>query len=209
MGNLLRRREMILSGGGLPEWDYEWDYTMGLPSGDMTRYSNLSTVYESLVSDGLRMETTGNGAILRYQNGTTLMASTGVIEAKMKFACRSSNYGGWVFIRFSNGTNGIAICFVQLSTAVAGQKIVLWDTTSALSYATQIGSFVSNRYYVVRCVLKGEFADVYIDGNLVAENVDASTIAYTTTTNFGVQGLKERTHHYGQFEYVKIKAGRI
>ena len=59
MGDLLRRRMMILPGDGLPEWDYEWDYTMGLLSNNGWEKKVSGTASETLTSTGDSLKSSG------------------------------------------------------------------------------------------------------------------------------------------------------
>lgn len=194
--------------GGRPEWDYEWDYTKGLPTLPPLRQGASGTYNVTLVSDGLRLETnsiTTTNSYVFYifsdADNTKIVSDVGVIEAKMRCRFRGSNNGGYGVLRLSNGTDGVNVLFNN-------GKVRLWDASGA-GYGTQISTYTSNTWYVVRIELDNGVGRVYINDVLVKDNIDASTMYYTSSSVFGAQNFREYTYHYAEFEYVKLKVGRL
>lgn len=199
--NNLRRRELAV-----PEWDYVWDYTMGGPASNGWTLNKTTNAKTSMVDGAVRLETSGNSQYISYSVDNT-NADVGVIEAKMLVQRRASNDNGYGRLCFSNGTDGIHVIMVAKKDDVTS-KFLIWDSSNA-SEMTQLGSFTKNTYYVVRIELNNGVGKVYINGNLVASGIQSNTCRYATKTRFGCEAFTEYTNHYAQFEYVKIKVGRL
>lgn len=199
---------MALKSSSVPEWDYEWDYTMGYPFSPMTK-DTRGTVTELLVDDGLRLRTasgTGN-RLIGYRNGSELCADVGAIEVKMKVKYRSTSAGGYARATFSNGTNGINAIFSAESTT-SGK--ILIGTSSGIASSTVIGTFTSDVYKVIRIELENGVGKVYIDGVLAQSGIASSSIYYSNQTGFYAFNFKENNdYHYAQYEYFKVKVGRL
>ena len=164
MGNLLtRRRELILASGGSSEWDYEWDYTMGLPTsygwtrtgsalGDKTKYS-LEDEYVKLyvLSNAYNIHLVAPGS----------NNSVGVLEAV--YATSSLSNYQLSYLTFSDGeTFGITLR-TQYSTNYKG--IYLVDGTG-MSTNTKLVSLTRNHYYKMRIESDGTNGKVWIDDEL-------------------------------------------
>ena len=207
MGELLRRR-IALAGSSLPEWDYEWDYTMGYPFAPLEKDSR-GTVTELLVSDGLRLRTaSGSGnRLIGYRSTSDLCAAVGAIEAKVKVKYRSANAGGYTRVGFSNGTNGINVILSAFSSSSG--KIILGNAQGD-GNGTVIGTFTSDVYKVIRVELENGVGKVYVDGVLAASNLASSSMYYANQTAFYAFNFKEdNDYHYAQYEYFKVKLGRL
>lgn len=186
-------------------WDYIWDYTMGKPDANGWSLSKTGTTAQSIVSEGLKLTTSTSSSYCYYRPPSPYNDACGAIEAKFKLTHGSSGTGsGYARLCFSNGTNGCHI-FARLSTVDDG--LFLYDGVG-VNESTRIASFPLGVFQTVRCVLDNGKGSVYLNGNLVASNVDASQIKYSGNTSFWWQGAGT-TNNYATFEYVKVRVGRI
>lgn len=180
-------------------WDFEWTYADGLI--ENTEYwikSSGSTGTTSMVSDGEKIVGGNPGYTQLYPNGAPFMYMTngyGVMEFTV--------YGKWdvlptvaVFtVNTGNSEKTRRICLKVL----AG-KWCLRDTNG-----TPIGDALTDTVYTVRIELKGTVGDIYINGTLVAGNVDTSTM-----TTGGANSVTVNEHQtYTVLQSMKIKSGGV
>ena len=202
--------------GSLPEWDFEWDYTMGLPDSptlSKTWYHYTSgTIATNIVSDGLRL---GNASIIGYNMYTSdaphaiAVNGNGVIEAKMKVKRRASNAAGFGRLVLGTGVADVGVAIAFSAKSGTSGNIYLCDN-STFDLGTKIGTFSSDVFKVVRLVLENNIGSVYLDGVKVKDNIDPTTIYVEASSAWGAFNFREApTGHYATYEYVKVKSGRV
>lgn len=189
MGNLLRRREMILANATPSEWDYEWYYTDGLPTNDGWTKTGADT--PSMTSTGLQVS--------RSYFTKNVAITNGVIEAKFVIpSYRTSMNSNRALLRIGDATNCIYVLFYRYNA----QKIVLYDASNlSSSDPTSIGSFSWGGEYVVRININGATGSVEINDVTVKDNIDTTTMYSPGTLLWG------NNAQYGRsvWQYVKYK----
>ena len=204
MGDLLiRRRELILDGNApLPEWDYEWDYTKGLPTATGWTKETLGTTTEAIESTYLKVTVKGaSGNYIRYKNNDYLV-NKGVIEVQFK-GVTSNNIGFRVSI--SNGTSGLAIRH-QYSSSYKG--IYLLDNATFSNCTKLVTSSSATTTYTVRLEIDNGVGQVYINDSLKASDVDLSTIVVNNNLTMFQFNESSTGTVTGRFYHVRLKLNR-
>ena len=193
------------------EWDYEWDYTMGMPSADDWSHVTSGTSTTTIESTGLKLTNSSSSGWNTFYF-KRFGASTAVFEIKMKVKYRATNAGGFGIVTLHNSGsstgNSISVAF---STKSATSGKIYLPTVSTWDEGTQIGTFSSDVYKVVRIELDNNVGRVYLNGVLAADNIDPTQLhGYQGDTVFSAYHFKEGgTYHYLMIEYIKIKLGRL
>ena len=194
MGDILRRRQLMLVESSVREWDYEWDSTKGLLNANNNgwTYNTVgSTGYAcTIVEDYLRFR--GSSSNYKYYSYSRTYA-TGVMEAEIYVATN-----GIMLLAFSNGEHSIGINLRGSGTT----GIYLGTGTS-----TMLQSASAAKKYKIRLVLKdGLLGDVYVDDVLKAEDADISS---NTVTNIRVTGRGSGSGNvYSRLYSLKMKFNR-
>lgn len=201
MGDILRRREMMVQAGASPEWDYEWDVDDGSLDNNGFTFSTSGTSTITLGTESTILVAKGGTdsyARVRYPQNYT----SGVLEARIRTGSRSNWYS---YISLSNGTNSISVR-PQVSSGVA--SIYLCNASSRTDM-TVLGSCAASTYYTIKLVLNNGYGDVYIDDVLKASHVDVTTIL-KQQTHTGVILYAGSTSTYQMNIYsLKMKFNRI
>jgi len=205
MGDILRRRQLMRAEASLPEWDYEWDYTKGLPAETGWTKQTNKTTSEVIESTYLKV-TSGGGSsnYIRYVNSNYL-TSKGVIEVDFAGVTSSNTI---FYISISDGTNGLSVRSYYTSSY---KGIYLGDASSIANCTKLITSSKATNRYVVKLVIDNGYGDVYINNTLYASNIDLSTIVNSyTLTQFRFSNNSTGSGSVtGRFYSVKVKVGRI
>lgn len=197
MGDLLRRRMMILPGDGLPEWDYEWDYTMGLLSNNGWEKKVSGTASETLTSTGDSLKSSGNGYV--YVHKEDFDVPIGVIEVTFYVTGFAGLAPTNTRICFSNGAKGIQICS-------PGGQLRLFDSNIPNKGTILGAKLAGNIDYTLRLVLNGQVGEVWLDGVRLISDVDISTIYYSAKTAIWSQ---EQNNYETVVKSVKLRKNRI
>ncbi len=184
--------ESLIAGYGGNEWDYEWNYTDGLPENNgMTKTINGSPTIQ-MDEDGLYVRSAGTSYV-RYDFATPTMTNgMGVVEVVAVIACEEGLNGYNLRLMASNGVDGGSILTPNL-------KICHMTGTSP-SGATQIGTYTKNLETTFTVIMNGSTFDVYANGALVASGLNCSASKYCTNNRVFVQQTG--------VGYVKLKAIR-
>lgn len=203
MGELLRRREMMQEAGGGPEWDVEWDYTMGLPNANgLFSLTTNGTASASLTSSSVDLSVQTNGSWIAYDY--TTFYPKAVIEVKIRTT--GSNNTFWRLSLSADGAKGAAVRG-QISSGVNG---IYYVNNTNISSCTRLMETAYSTDYIVRIVMDAGYADVYVNGTLVASHVDiSSTAMYSTLTRFSFQCVGSGIAKVMRLYYIKMKLGRI
>lgn len=208
MGDILRRRGMMVvpsSGPSpLPEWDYEWDYSDGLPTATGWTKGTSQTTSEAIEDTYLKVTSGGgSGNYIRYTNSSYL-TSKGVLEVKFRGVSSSNT----IFtIGISDGTNGLSVQSIYTSSY---KGIYLCDASSTANRTKLLSLSSATGTYTVKLVIDNGYGSVYINGTLYADNVDLSTIvSFKTLTQFRFANNSTGSGTVtGRFYSVKVKVGR-
>ena len=204
MGDILtRRRELILASGSQPEWDIDWDYTMGLPTANgWTRTdSSGSNASQTLRDNDVRIYVKNSSYNLIYSAGTN--NSVGAIE--VDFA-HTNNYGV-LLLFFGDGESSALGIRAQYNANYKG--IYLFDS-SGVATMTKIQSISQNTYYKVRLVTDGTYGYVYVNDSLKANQVDLSTISTSNyQTRCTITSTGSSNANYTTIKSLRAKFGRI
>ena len=170
---LMRRRGMMAADQGTPTaWDYEWNYSDGLPENNGITKTTSGTSTITMTSDGLKVSNAANSWV-RYTLPTATMTA-GIIECTFVGLFNSSAQGSQnLRLCASNGTNGG-------HTLECMDKFRLLDTTLGPYRGTAIADYENSTEYTVRIELNGSTFDVYINGQAVVSGVQCSGIYYAT-----------------------------
>lgn len=179
-------------------WDFEWDYTMGLPENNgMTKTISGTVLVYSLTEDGLNIST-NNSSYVALALPTTTM-TTGVAECT--FIPHNSTNGGTQNLRLnaSNGSNGGA----TLMTTGYFRRM---DNSSGPNIATAFYRYVNDTEYTERIVLKGTKFDVYINGELALQDSPCSSILFCTVNRVMIQNTL--SGYYTTIKKIRYKFNR-
>ena len=177
----------------VPDWDYEWDYTKGLLDAN-------GNGFEKLTSGGSVSIT---GTYLQFAGSSSSYTSyamptgytTGVMEAELYTTSNAQ-----MRLYFGNGEYGIGI---RLQTSSNYKGIYLGNTLT-----TKLVTAAASTKYTIRIVLKGTTGDVYVNGNLVSEDTDVTSL--TACSKISVFGLGTGSASQKSRLYsIKMKFGRI
>lgn len=198
MGNLLtRRREMILAAKAPSEWDSEWKFANGAPT----------------VKGWVRGGSSGNEAmtatgyqIRGYYYTQDVTTTKGIIEAKLKIINERSNLtASRALLRIGDANNSILVIFANYSSTIG---IYLNDYSSSLGggnvvKGTKIGDFQLGGEYTVKITIDGAVGSVEINGVLVKDNINTSTMY----NKGGVLFRGSDSQYYGSiWQYVRFKS---
>lgn len=181
MDGFLRRRTMMSPPASSPgdTWDFEWDYTMGLPENNgMTKTTSGTPLVYSLTEDGLKISTRNNSYVALALPTATMV--TGVAECTFIPHNNTSNGSQNLRLNASNGTNGGA-------TLMSANYFRRMDNSSVPGSSTPILQFVNDTEYTERIVLKGTTFDVYINGELALQDSPCSSILFCTVNRVMIQ----------------------
>ncbi len=143
-----------------------WSYTDGLPGDNGLTKTEDGTVTETLEAADLKLSVGGgNGKYVRYSYDYT--PTGGVLEARIK----TSSPQNFFYVFALKDVFGLR---AQVSGNYKG--FYLCDDASTISAMTKIADMELNTVYTVRIVLDSGYADVYINGSLISQHVDTSTI---------------------------------
>lgn len=204
MDGIVRRRGMmeIPSSTPVETWDFEWDYTMGLPENNgMTKTASGEFAFSiEMTADGLKVQQniTGNYYV-RYDAPTEIMSNGyGVGEATYVVHPINDSNRPNVRLLVSNGSNGGG-------TTTPNEMLKLYDANT-VSGGTTIAHYDADTEITERIVLKGETFDVYLNGALVLSDYLCSNILYSTANRVFAQGMNGG---YAIFKSIKFKFNRI
>lgn len=183
----------------VPEWDYEWDYSMGLLSSNgWTKYVSGSAT-ETLVSNGVQLKSPNSGYVT-LRNPDRFNLSKGVIECVLRCNNFNTSYNVQNFrVCFSNGTNGIQV--------YAPKRVLRIMDAAAVASGTSLGVNLStNTDYTIKIVLDNGYGQVWLNGSMLRDNIDASTMYYAGNTSIWSQNQR---NNYTIVKSVKLKLGRV
>ena len=198
MGNLLRRRELILPSASPSEWDDVWEYTDGAPTVDGWVQSGSGS--GASVSTGYR--TRG----VTYDKADVLTTS-GVLEAHFQIINeRSTMVGVRAGLRIGNASNAVVVLFNSYSSAhniyLPTHKNSGWAAASDNRNGTQIGTFTLGGWYKVKLTIDGSVGTVEINDEVVADNIDTAGLYLKG----GLRFSGSSSSYFGSiWQYVKYK----
>ena len=164
MGNILRRRGMMVPGESTPrEWDYEWLPSMGKPEDNGMTLRTEGTYSNNLYNTYIALTQGGSSNYIIYNYPNTYQ--TGVAEYRVSIQGSNAKF----YLYFGNGTYGIGARF-QYSSSYKGIYLGPGTTTKLITAELET-------VYKVKLVLKGTTGDVYVDDVLLAEDVDVTAMA--------------------------------
>ena len=175
MGDILRRRQMMLEKSEPGEWDYEWDASKGLlqNNGNGWTYTVVGSTGYACAISGDHLQFRGSSSNYKVYSYPTNYA-IGVLEVEINVY--SSN--GIMQIWLSDGEHGIAV----YARPGSSYGIYLGSGTSG----TKLTGLTNNTKHTVRLVMKPNLlGDVYVDDVLKTEDVDLSTNSYDVTKILG------------------------
>ena len=158
---LLRRRIMMGEDGPLPEWDYEWDYTMGSPVNNglvRTISGTAANIVESMTEEGWRIEVNDTSSYINY----TLPSRV----AKPPIGEIEIVYKG----KFSAARDNFLVCFCN-----ASDRCVIYTNggkytySGKSAYAVNAGTFGDETWHSLKFVLHTNGFNGY-SGDANAEN---------------------------------------
>lgn len=186
-------------------WDHEWSFEDGLlENNGWTKVIN-GNASASLISTGLKMMSNGYAAYICYEKKDA-KKQIGVMEAVFSIHLGGAAAGGHARFCFSNGTKGIQLDAVVSTNAPDTLDFYILDADD-IKDRTLLAPFVSDQEYTARCVLDGNVGRIYIDGVLLADNVDISTVLYSARTAVWWQGGTYNAN-YLMLRSVKLKYNR-
>ena len=147
-------------------WDYEWNYTDGLPNDNgMTLTNNGGTI--SLTNSGLSVSTqnsSSSNVIYKYESISTTPLEKVISELVFEVSSFTSQTGGGV--RYYAGLGG-----VPGTAKRVGQFLIAQDGIKYLSGSSWVtlysGTFATGTEYTLKVVQTADNADVYINGSKV------------------------------------------
>lgn len=202
MDGVMRRREMVLPSAPLPEWDYEWDYTQGLPDANGWTKVVSGTATATLQSNGVKLANASVSSYITYRNPSEFNLAKGVIEATFIFNRGAAAYQGYARLCFGNGVDG-----TQISINATDLSVRLYDDANP-RYGTLLTTLVNNTEHTFKLVLDNGIGSVYMDGVLLASNIASSTMYYSANTSFWHQASQNANKSYSVWKSVKLKLGR-
>lgn len=194
----------MLAGSSLPEWDYEWDYTKGLPGNNGWTKSTSGTVTEELRDTDVRIGVAKSSSYFRY------IWSTGNSKAVFEAAFTMTSNNNYNFMSVGNGIDERMRVRIQYSANYKGIYIANAD---AIGGMTKLATLALNTEYVFRLVLDSGYGSVYLNGNTLVENHDISDIynadgsIFYPYIQFGSASTSS-TKYYRNLHSMKLKIGR-
>lgn len=160
-------------------WDYEWEFTDGLPEtvGFVKGVGGTPTI--SMLSDGLNITCDASGEYVRYSpnNTDTFLLAKGVLEVEFMLKVSGPDANG-VRLIMSNGTDGITIrnnssycLYIEGSTpkqiATLGNNVVYKERLEYTEGGTQNVYLNDNLIYTTQnvCNLYATKSFVYVQDN--------------------------------------------
>lgn len=197
---MLRRRGMMAAAAApAPEWDVEWDGTSGSePTAQGFNKTTSGTASVAMGSVSAKVTVKGSGSYCNYNYPSD--ASIGVLEAVVGVFTT----GGFIFVKLGNGTHEISVALYVNSSY---QGIYLRNSTTQANRTKLTNASVNTRY-TIRLVLRANDADVYVDGVLVAQNVDLSTIPYNSNEKSVAAHTSINSNTQDNLYSIKLKLGR-
>ena len=171
------------------DWDFIWQYTDGAPLlNDMTESISGGSGYaKEMISDGYRVRCkAGIDYTSRLSDYTDEVptAGGGVIESKFYIPSNelnSRNY--YALTRIGDGTHSIQVLFLNNNAGgtATGRWVGLTDGANWYSGTKIMNSWSFDTVYTVRIEYDSdnEIGKAYINGSLVADNIDATTMSAT------------------------------
>ena len=161
MGELLRRRALMLPGSGeLPDWDYEWDTTPKLSEDGWTKtVSSTGSPTEGYSSGGYYYLRT-NGASSAY----ICLTRPGVYSKSTIYVnYRIGSSAMYFDVCLSDGTTGIDIRSAYMSSAASNTGIFLSDADHTVNTTgmQKLRSFTRDKTFKLIIELDNGYADVY------------------------------------------------
>lgn len=196
MDGIVRRRGMmeIPSSAPVETWDFEWDYTMGLPENNgMTKTVSGSPTI-TMQSNGLKIANS-NGGYVRYDFART-STQTGIVEVTFIGDFSPTARYNNVRALISNGSKGGNFC-------TPFNEFRIMDTAGYADTFTYVQDMEVNIEHTVRIVLKGTTFDMYIDGVKAVADFSCSVTEYTTANRVFVQ--QTQSPNYAILRSMKIK----
>ena len=202
MDMMTRRRAMMgAAAGELPEWDFVWEYTDGLPEDNGFIVTKTGTSTVTLESGSVRLTAKGgtdSHVTIDYPHDFP----KGVLEADIT----TGNTTNWYsYFSLSNGVSNIA---VRPQYTSSYKKIYLPNADARADMLELMGCN-SGTSYKIRVVLNGGYGDVYINDVLRASSVDISTIKKQNTLTGLVFYAGSTGTYYMYLRSIKMKFNRI
>ncbi len=184
----------------LPEWDYEWDYTMGLPSDNGWELLTSGTGSIVMIEDGLQMEasTSARRSYTKYDYA----ASTGVMECTFYIPTPTDSSLPLAIIRTGNADVSEGVVFYY--TSGKATSVRRWNASSFGNGTAIRNSFEFNTIYTVRIALKDGQSTITLNDELLF-NGNANAY-YKNGPLFQVQNSRRQKVVY---QSVKLKIGRV
>ena len=187
-----RRRGIISAQGETPppsEWDSVWEYSDGLPTvADWERTTSGGTC--SLVSNGLNLRKNS------FEKDVAI--SKGVIEAKFIINNeRATMAENRAWLRIGNDSHAIYVMFKTYSS----QHHIRLYNNSSIQNGTDLGSFTLGGEYTVKLTINGSTGIVEINGTVVKDDIDTTTVLSKGPLKFGSDG----SYGGSTWQYVKYK----
>lgn len=179
-------------GGDLPEWDFEWDYTMGKMSEN--GFSTSGTVRETIASDYCQLRADGSWLSLVPSTGQ-MQDQKGVAEIVLNVIASTNGYGIFnTCIAIGDGT-------VSAYLACNADNWILRDNNDSTK-TTVLAPLRKGVWQTIRIELNGATWALYIDGELISDNLDSSIVK----ANNAIMQISKGTTRY---QSVKYKFGRL
>ena len=200
------------------DWDFVWQYTDGAPLlNDMTEsYTGGSGHAATMIEDGYRVRVNAGidytSRLVDYTDQVPA-AGGGVIEAKFYVPTNELNGRNYYAeTRIGNGTHSIRVMFLNNNTGgtATGKWVGLVNASNLYSGTKIMNSWSYDTVYTVRIEYDSdnELGKVYINGSLVADNIDATTMSAITYPGVYAKANTSATNVAGTvWQSVKVAYG--
>lgn len=181
--DMMTRRRAMMAGIALPEWDVEWDYTMGLPT-TVPGFSLLSSGTGSITmtESGLYIRAGSSSSAYRYYTLLDYGCTTGVMEAVLTIPSESATANrAFGFLQISNTTEALRCYFFHSATT---DKLRL-DNGSELKGGTGVFDFSYDTEMTVRLEIDNGVGQIYLDGVLKKSGITLSSLKTPRPPRFG------------------------
>ncbi|MBR4636738.1 MAG: hypothetical protein IKO51_10340 [Clostridia bacterium] len=206
--SLTERRRMLAQAGAAEQWDFKWDYTMGK--------LEEQTGWTASVSGSGSTSLTANGEEFVTATGSYLQVGPGSNHPQASALRRFTENGYGVVEAVMYGSFSPTGANLRITAAASNQKRItlfqyggkwkLYDNNSIVACSV-LADAVNNTEYKVRIVFKDTAADIYINGELAAADLDTSKTVYGSTNS--VMHQNGGSGYYAVLKSLKIKCGRI
>lgn len=197
--DMMTRRRAMMAGIALPEWDVEWDGTMGLPGNNGFDASVVGNASQTLLTQSVRTTSNNSSSYVQYNYGSN--AVIGVLETSLRIGSASGSY---YLARFGNGSNEISVRMQYTSS----YKGIYLRNASAIDSMTKLKTITTGTTYKIKLVLKATTADVYIDDALSQSDVALSDIPYSSSYKGVYYQSTSASNQSGVVYSMKLKLGR-